>query len=927
MKRRPVPGKVLAARLADEAMEVYGLVHWGLNTFTDREWGYGDEDPALLNPAHFDADQIVGACREAGLAGLIVVAKHHDGFCLWPTKTTGHNISKSPFRGGKGDYVREMAEACRRAGLKFGVYVSPWDRNNAHYGTPEYVELYHRQIRELLGGDYGEIFEMWFDGANGGDGYYGGARESRKIPQGYYRFDEVFKFVRELQPGVCIFNEDDRADFRWPGNEEGIMEPDARATVPHFDPANYAPYMGWCNDGTHEGDVFHPAEADFPQRRGWFYHPAQDGNSKSGEYLMKSYLRTVGNGATMNLGIVPNKDGVLTDEDVAKLRRFGELRRIFFSREVADGEPFNVVVMKEDLSCGEQVDGWEFLADGRKILEGTSIGLKRIRVLDEPLSAARCELRVTRHAGDLQGVAFRRYFVDPALLKSVVEANAPGGETDTAKWMQGFRNLLADVYPVPAGERLYGGYVVTVDGREAPVSAARCSAIPFNRRWPGHQRDVAQTELAGFVRFAFSRRTVVEVTPDHDFEKVVVRPLSKKVRFYRNGRTVGVVLVELGGYTVEFDGHAHALHLFADAPRDYGVAPDAPGVRYYGPGEHDVGAVELKSGETVYIDKGAVVYGRFNIEKASDVAILGGGILDMGRIKEEILFDIATGDGSFDVHNAKRWHAIRCQESNRIRIDGITIRDSLCYNIGLYGCADVEIENVKIIGQWRYNTDGIDFHNCRRGRVRNCFARTYDDTFCCKSHAQWVSDCEDILFEKCVAWCDWGKALEVGVECQSDHLRRLVYRDCDIIHSAGNALDVANVDHGEVSDILFEDIRVEDDDPMPAMQFQKADDAPFDANAGLDAPLSLFVASIWFSPEYSTERGVTYRGAGRINGVVVRDVVVTARKGIRCGLYGFDAAHRVSHVAFENIVVNGKPVRDLAGLGFEGNDFADPPEL
>ena len=147
---RPVPSTALMERLRAEE-DVIGIVHWGLNTFTDREWGYGDENPSDLNPSKFDADQIAKACAAGGLKGLVIVAKHHDGFCLWPTKTTEHNITKSPFRGGKGDYVREMADACRKAGMRFGVYVSPWDRNSADYGTAKYVETYHAQIRELLG--------------------------------------------------------------------------------------------------------------------------------------------------------------------------------------------------------------------------------------------------------------------------------------------------------------------------------------------------------------------------------------------------------------------------------------------------------------------------------------------------------------------------------------------------------------------------------------------------------------------------------------------------------------------------------------------------------------------------------------------------------------------------------------------------------
>ena len=430
---RPIPRPALLQRLADEFQEVYGIVHWGLNTYTDREWGYGDEDPAILAPARFDADQIAGACAAGGLAGLIVVAKHHDGFCLWPTATTPHNISRSPFRGGRGDYVREMADACRRAGIRFGVYISPWDRNCAFYASPRYLDLYRAQIRELLGGAYGDVFEMWFDGANGGTGYYGGARDRRTIPDDYYRFDATFRLVRELQPSVCLFNEDDGADFRWPGNERGILVPDSRATVPPYDKAHYPE---WGNAGRADGSVFHPAEADFPLRPGWFFHESERGRAKGPEYLMKTYLRSVGHGGTMNIGVAPTRDGVLDDEDVQALRGFGELRRRFFAHEAAaPGEPFNVVVLREDLSRGEQIDGWELLADGRPVLSGGPVGIKRIRVLDEPIAPRACELRVTAHAGDLQGATLRRYLVDPALLRSIASATNDSGETETAQWM------------------------------------------------------------------------------------------------------------------------------------------------------------------------------------------------------------------------------------------------------------------------------------------------------------------------------------------------------------------------------------------------------------------------------------------------------------------------------------------------------------
>ena len=434
---RPVPSPALLERIKD-GVEVYGIVHWGLNTYSDREWGYGDEDPADLNPDAFDAEQIVSACKDGGLQGLIVVAKHHDGFCLWPTKTTGHNITKSPFRGGKGDYVKEMSEACRKYGLRFGVYCSPWDRNNADYATPKYVETFHAQIRELLSGDYGEIFEMWFDGANGGDGYYGGARETRKIPLDYYRFGEVFRFVRELQPKVCIFNEDDGADYRWPGNETGHLSKDSSATIRSWDPAAYTTY---CNRGDlANGTTFHPPECDFPLRRGWFYHAGETNTVRCGEYLMQRYLETVGNGGTMNIGIAPDRHGRLAPEDVAALKRFGELKKEFFAKEVTKG-PCNVIVLQEDVSQGECVRGWSLVVRHTEVsnldlCSGSSLGVKRIRVCASPVGAEGVSLDCRALSGEGIHVAKPKfYYVEPKTLNRVMNATTTNGETDTAQWM------------------------------------------------------------------------------------------------------------------------------------------------------------------------------------------------------------------------------------------------------------------------------------------------------------------------------------------------------------------------------------------------------------------------------------------------------------------------------------------------------------
>ncbi len=203
------------------ALEYYGFVHFTVNTFTDKEWGYGDEDPKIFNPAQLDPRQWARAARDAGMKGLILTAKHHDGFSLWPSKFTEHSVKGSPWKDGKGDVVRDLADACREFGLKMGVYLSPWDRNHLQYARPEYVEYYRRQLEELLT-QYGEIFEVWHDGANGGTGYYGGAREKRTIDaKTYYGFPAVWEQVRRLQPGAVIFS-DAGPDIRWVGNERGF---------------------------------------------------------------------------------------------------------------------------------------------------------------------------------------------------------------------------------------------------------------------------------------------------------------------------------------------------------------------------------------------------------------------------------------------------------------------------------------------------------------------------------------------------------------------------------------------------------------------------------------------------------------------------------------------------------------------------------
>ena len=311
--------------------EQYAFIHFAMNTFTDKEWGYGDEDPKMFNPSDFSADQIVGAAKAGNLKGIILTAKHHDGFCLWPTKLTEHCIRNSPYKNGQGDIVREMSDACKRAGLAFGIYLSPWDRNRADYGRPSYVEYFRKQVVELCTG-YGELFEFWFDGANGGDGYYGGARETRQIdaPK-YYNWPSIIALVHQHQPMACTFDPLG-ADIRWVGNEDGIAGDPCWPTMPNHP---YAQSEG--NSGVRGGALWWPAETNTSIRPGWFYHADEDSKVRSPENLVGYFDTSVARGTNMNLNLPPDRRGRIPDQDVKILKSFGDAIRASFATDLAQG--------------------------------------------------------------------------------------------------------------------------------------------------------------------------------------------------------------------------------------------------------------------------------------------------------------------------------------------------------------------------------------------------------------------------------------------------------------------------------------------------------------------------------------------------------------------------------------------------------------
>jgi len=427
------------------ALEFYGFLHFGVNTFTDREWGYGDESPQVFRPTALDADQIAETAQAAGMSGLILTCKHHDGFCLWPSRYTGHSVANSPWRGGRGDVVRDVSETCARRGLHFGVYLSPWDRNHARYAHPEYLLYYRNQIRELLTG-YGPIFEVWFDGANGGDGYYGGAREGRQIDRAtYYDWANTWQIVRDLQPEACMFS-DAGPDVRWVGNEKGIAGETCWATLNRggFHPGGADHER--LNAGDRPGSHWLPAECDVSIRPGWFYHPAEDDRVHTPENLLDLYFQSVGRGANLLLNLPPDRRGQIHEADVRTLQGFRRLHdrtfavdlareaaavtggaqesaERFLPHNVIDGRHdtfwyagdsiatpdlvlefdrpirFSVVGLREYLPLGQRVeafavDAWQD-GDWHEIARGTSVGNRRLLRVDEQVTT-KVRLRITQ---------------------------------------------------------------------------------------------------------------------------------------------------------------------------------------------------------------------------------------------------------------------------------------------------------------------------------------------------------------------------------------------------------------------------------------------------------------------------------------------------------------------------------------------------
>lgn len=419
----PLPS---ANQLAWHDRYYYAFVHFGPNTFTGLEWGHGTEDPKVFNPTAFDARQWVRAFKDAGMSGVILTAKHHDGFALFPSAYTEHSVKASPWKDGKGDVLRELSDACKEAGLWLGVYLSPWDRNHPTYGTPEYNDVFVKTLREVLT-HYGEVKEVWFDGANGE-----GPNGKRQV----YDWPRFVATVRECAPGAVIFH--DGGDVRWVGNEGGFVGETNWAFLPTGVEPGYQGDHGVLYEGSEKGTYYAPSECNTSIRPGWFWRASENDKVKSLDNLKDIFYRSIGHGGNLLLNLPPDTRGLIHENDVAALKEFRAWREATFAKDLAlgarasgpsrgvgfgpelvcdgkaetywampDGQTagefvldlgrktaFDHVVLQERVELGQRVRSFEVLADGKPVAKGTTIGFRRI-VRFPAVQARRLTVRVT----------------------------------------------------------------------------------------------------------------------------------------------------------------------------------------------------------------------------------------------------------------------------------------------------------------------------------------------------------------------------------------------------------------------------------------------------------------------------------------------------------------------------------------------------
>ena len=456
-------------------------------------------------------------------------------------------------------------------------------------------------------------------------------------------------------------------------------------------------------------------------------------------------------------------------------------------------------------------------------------------------------------------------------------------------------------YPLPTGESAYDGYQLQLDGQPVAVYACRVSAVPLNQWWPGYQRPMDQTELAGFAYWDMEGSVKVEITAQHVIDHVVVRPLALKIKPEVEGHKISFTLDRISPVVVEVNGYHSALHLFPnpvqkEIPKttakfctaqcnncspvvDRVPKASTPQFRYFGPGVHDVGTLQLQTGDSVYIAGGAVVYGSFVADDVDNIRVWGRGVLDGSRIQRA------------DRRMRGGFGCIHFRNSSHISVEGIVLRDPNSWGCTLRGCRGVNLSNLKLVGFWRYNADGIDVWNSHDVVVENCFIRSFDDCLVVRSAGS------NLRFNQCVLWCDWGKSIVVAAE-SGTATENVVFENINMIRLSGTALALDHSCASSVNTITFDNVTVEIDGWVARSKLQETKNEKYVTN--LQDHYCPMLISLSMS---KTSRGT-------VDKILFKDVEVYGNTNARSSFRGCDAEHGVSHVTIKNLQFNGKVADD-----------------
>ncbi|MBQ6809483.1 MAG: hypothetical protein IJP09_02095 [Clostridia bacterium] len=470
------------------------------------------------------------------------------------------------------------------------------------------------------------------------------------------------------------------------------------------------------------------------------------------------------------------------------------------------------------------------------------------------------------------------------------------------------------LYPIPEETKKCEHFSVKVNGNQVDIYSCLVSAIPFNTPWPGHERCISQAEEASFLYVDTDEILNFEIVPEKEFSDLKIRPISKNITTNVSGKNIKFS-AGVGQYTVELDGHHNALHIFINPIKNYCVDINDKSVIYFGAGVHFPGTIELKSGQTLFVDSGAVVHASVRAEDCENVKVLGHGIIDYETFRrhDPLIWEY---DGLMNF--------VRCKN---IIIDGVILKDSAWWTVSAFNCENFLIDNVKVIGMWRYNTDGFDMVNSSHVIIRNCFLRTFDDSIVFKglkimengkNRGYDLKNVEDHLVENCVIWCDWGRSLEIGAETCADEYVNICYKDCDLIHNDFAAMDIQNGDRADIHDVLYENIRVEYSKYWIEGKIQETEDSVY---LPKNEP---HLARLMFS-EMNVGKWSQDLIYGHTRNVEFKNITVYLDEGLPLPVVEFGGGtenNLAENISVENLVINGVRYVNKEKANFKNHKFS-----